>query len=106
MLEIFKSQTETDAAVCPNNSAKLVQVSGFAVCGQAHNLVFIPKFAKSEVLGHCRVIHAKGMRKSDRSCNAHAISLTGSPHGAGEIAQPIRGEQCSLFERRNEERAG
>ena len=34
------------------------------------------------------------------------LPLAGSPHGAGEIAQAVGGEQRGLFERRNEKRAG
>src|SRR6202035_1692665 len=47
----------------------------------------------------------QGMRKSNRSRNAHAVSLPGSPHGAGEVAQAVGGEERSLFEGRNEKRA-
>src|SRR6266853_2407685 len=42
------------------------------------------------------------MGKRDRSGDVHVVSLPGSPHGAGEVAQAIRGEQSSMFERRNE----
>src|SRR3977135_3182814 len=45
------------------------------------------------------------MGERDRSGNIHTVSLSGSPHGAGEIAEPIRGEQSSLFKGRYEKRA-
>src|ERR1700736_3627057 len=46
------------------------------------------------------------MRERDRTGNFHAVSLPGSPHGAGEIAKPICGKQSGVFEGRNEKRAG
>ena len=46
------------------------------------------------------------VRKCDGSGDIHAIALARSPHGAGEIAQPVGGEQRGLFEGRNKKRAG
>ena len=34
------------------------------------------------------------------------LPSAGAPHGAGEIAEAVRGKQRGLFERRNEKRAG
>ena len=105
VLEIFESQAEADASVGADNVAELVQVGRLAVSGQAHDFVFVAEFAKSQILRHGRVIHAERMGKRNRPVDVHAIAPAGSPHGAGEIAEAVRGKQRGLFERRNEKRA-
>ena len=46
------------------------------------------------------------MRKRVGARDVHAMSRAGSPHRAGEIAQPVRGKQRRALERRNKKRAG
>ena len=105
MLEIFEAQAETDASVGAHDAAKLIQISRLAVSGQAHDLVFVAKLAKPEILRHGGVIHAQRVRKCDGARDIHAIALARSPHRAGEIAQPVGREQRGLFEGRNKKRA-
>src|SRR4029077_13022936 len=105
VFEIVETQSEADSAVCAYNLAELVQISGLAVGSQPHDLVFITKFAKSQVLRHSGVIHAKRVRKCDGPVDVHAVPGPGSPHGAGKIAKPVRGQERSLVKWRNEKRA-
>ena len=106
VLEIFQSQAETDASVGADDLAELLEIGRLAVSGQAHHFVLVAEFAEAQVLRHGRVIHAQGMGKRNRAVDVHAVAPPGSPHGAGEIAEAIRGEQRGLIERRNEKCAG
>src|ERR1700676_1676859 len=105
MLEVFKAQAEAEASIAANDAAKLIEVGRFTVGGEPHDFEFITEFAESKILRNSGVIHAQRMGKGNRSRDAHAISLSGSPHGAGEISQAIRGQQSSLIEWRNKKRA-
>ena len=105
VFEIFESQAEADPSGVADNAAELVHIGGLAVSGQAHDFVFVAEFAKSQILRHGRVIHAERMGKRNRPVDVHSIALAGAPHGAGEIAEPVRGQQRGLVERRNEKRA-
>ncbi len=105
VFKVVKTQAEANASVGAHNFPKLFKVDRLAVRGQAHDFVFITKFAKSQVLRHGRVIHSERMGKRNRPVDVHAIALPGSPHRAGKIAETIRGQQCGLVERRHEKRA-
>ena len=105
MLEIFQAQAETDAPVGAHDAPEFIEISRLAISGQAHDFEFIAEFAESEILRNGGVVHPQRVREGDGAVDVHAIALARSPHGAGEIAQAVRGEQRRLFERRNKKRA-
>ena len=91
VFEILEPQPEADASIGADDAAELVEEGRLAVGAQAHHFVFIAELSKSQVLRDSRVIHTEGMWKRNRPVDVHAIAEAASPHGAGEIAEPIRG---------------
>ena len=106
MLEIFETQAETDVSMSSHDAAKFIEISRLAVSGQAHHLVLIAKFFKAEVLRDRGVIQAERVRECNRAGDIHPIAPARSPHGAGEIAQPVRREKRGLLEWRDKKCAG
>src|SRR5260370_20526698 len=70
------------------------------VRGEPHDFVLVAKFQKAKILRHGRVKKPERMRKGHRSADEHAMALARAPHGAGEIAKSVGGQQRSAFERR------
>ncbi len=104
MREVLEAEAEAEGAIAAKDAAKLGKMRRLAVRRQAHHFEFVAEFPEAEVLGDRAVVHAQGMRESHRAVHLHAITLAGGPHGTGEIAQTVSGEQCGLLERRDEER--
>jgi len=109
MREVVEAELEAEIAAVvaePEDVAKGFEVRGLAVGGEAHHFVFVAKFQEAEILGDRAVIEAERMGEGDRAVDAHAIAAARAPHGAGEIAEAIGGEQGGVFKRGNEEGAG
>ena len=89
-----------------NDAAKFFEKFRLAIGGEAHHFVFVAKFPKAEILRERGVIHAERMGKRDFAERAHARAFADGPHRAGEIAEPVGGEDGGSFERRDEKSAG
>src|SRR6266702_3333134 len=76
------------------------------VSGEPHDFVFVAKFQKAKILRDGCVKKPERMRKDHRSADEHAMALAHAPHGAGEIAESVGGQQRSAFEWRAVKAAG
>src|SRR5579863_2557229 len=104
--EVAKVQPHTKRPADRDDVAKLLKISRRTVGSQAHDLVFVAKFAEAEVLRHCCIKHAEGMgeRNSPRSSNLR--TLAHAPHCAGEVAEAVGGKHRRALEWRDKESAG
>src|SRR3954469_9683889 len=104
MNEVVKTQAKAVAVsigVEAHNVAKNIELFRLTVSSQSHHLVFVAKLRKAEILRHRAVVQPQRMWERDGIVDLHVISARGSPHGAGKISKPIRGQQRAFFERRN-----
>src|SRR5712691_2437203 len=76
------------------------------VSGEPHDFVLVAKFQKAKILRYGCVKKPERMRKGHRSADEHAMALAHAPHGAGEIAESVRGQQRSAIEWRAGRAAG
>src|SRR5208282_918530 len=104
MGKILETQPEA-IPVCADDVAKSLKLLRFAIGGKTHHFVLVTKFQETQILRDRAVEQPQGMRKRNRAFYLHAASGAASPHGAGEIAQSVRGKQRRPFERRNKKRA-
>src|SRR5580700_6233934 len=107
--EIFEGQREAVAArarVEGDNIAHGLELLRRAVRGETHNFVLVAEFQETKILRDGTVKKSERMRKYHGAIDLHAIARARAPHGAGEIAEAIRGKQRGIFKGRDEKAAG
>src|SRR5260370_16063637 len=100
--EYFSVRTRIKA----EDVAESFELFRLPVSGEPHDFVLVAKFQKAKILRDSRVKKPERMRKGHRSADEHAMALARAPHGAGEIAKSVGGQQRSAFERRAVKAAG
>ncbi len=100
MIEELRTELEIDSSAIrrPHHLAHQIEKCRLAIRREAHDLVLIAIFGKSEVLSERGVRESQRIRKSNCAKGFDAIAAANTPHRAGEVAKTIDREQGSLVE--------
>src|SRR5579871_5917318 len=83
--------------------ADIVDEARLAVRAQAHHLIFVAVFRKSQELSKSRIKQTERMRVAHTAADVDVIAAAHAPHHTTEVAEAIDGDDGGLVERRGEE---
>src|SRR5262249_36511689 len=78
---------------------QLFSKARLAIGGEAHHLVFVAIFGKTEELREGGIEDAQRMREGAGPSYFDLISLSDAPHHAAEIPEAVDGDDCGLLKR-------
>src|SRR6185369_14835826 len=102
MPEKSEIQVKRAVGLQSNDLLHLVQEFGFAIGGQAHDLVFVPVKRKTEPLSQCGIKNTQRVREINSAVDLDLPASRQTPRRAREITEPIHRHGHRFREWRNE----